>query len=51
VGNKEIEYSVPDRNGKIINITNELSDAHKKSLRGNYGRDHCETHDEATRHS
>jgi hypothetical protein len=30
VGNEENEYLVPDPNGIMINITNELSDIHKK---------------------
>jgi hypothetical protein len=33
VGNEENEFSVPDPNRTMINITNELSDAHKKSLK------------------
>jgi hypothetical protein len=34
----------------MINITNDLSDAHKKiSQRGNYRWDHWETHGEAIR--
>jgi hypothetical protein len=32
VGNEENEYPVPDPNRKMINITNELSDHHKKNL-------------------
>jgi hypothetical protein len=36
VGN-ENEYPVPDPDRTMINITNDLSDAHKKiSQRGNY---------------
>jgi hypothetical protein len=35
----------------MINITNELSDAHKKiSQTGNCAQDHWEIHGEATRH-
>jgi hypothetical protein len=39
VGNEENEYSVPDSNRTVINITNELSDIHKKktSQRENLG--------------
>jgi ubiquitin len=33
VGNEENEYSVPDPSRTMINITNELSDAHKKYLK------------------
>jgi hypothetical protein len=34
----------------MINVTNELSDAHQKtSQRGNHGKDYWETHGEATR--
>jgi hypothetical protein len=41
VANEENEYPVPDPNQTMINITNELSDSHKKVCqRGNYGRDH-----------
>jgi hypothetical protein len=41
LGKEENEYSVPDPKRKMINITNELSDAHKKiSQRGNYGQDY-----------
>jgi hypothetical protein len=37
VGN-ENEYPVPDPNKTMINVTNELSDTHKKiSQRGNKG--------------
>jgi hypothetical protein len=32
VGNEENEYPVLDPNTTMINITNELSDAHKKNL-------------------
>jgi hypothetical protein len=38
VRNEENEYSVPDPNRTMINITNEFSDTHKKiSERGNCG--------------
>jgi hypothetical protein len=41
VGNEENEYPVPDPNKTMLNITNELSGAHRKtSQKGNYGRDH-----------
>jgi hypothetical protein len=33
VANEENEYPVPDPSGTMINITNELSDVHKKSLK------------------
>jgi hypothetical protein len=33
VGNEENGYPVPDPNKTMINVTNEPSDAHKKSLR------------------
>jgi hypothetical protein len=33
VGNEENKYSVPDPNKTIINITNEVSDTHKNSLK------------------
>jgi hypothetical protein len=33
VGNEENEYPVPDPNRTMINITNELSDFHRKSLK------------------
>jgi hypothetical protein len=41
VGNEENEYPVPYPNRTMINITNELSDAHKKiSQTGNCAQDH-----------
>jgi hypothetical protein len=41
VGNEQNGYSVPDSSKKMINVTNEPSDAHKKVLqRGNHGRNH-----------
>jgi hypothetical protein len=33
MGNKENEYTVPDPNRTMINITNELSDTHKNLSR------------------
>jgi flagellar capping protein FliD len=33
VGNEENKYPVPDTNRMVINITNELNDIHKKSLK------------------
>jgi hypothetical protein len=33
VGNEDNEYPVPDCNRAMINITTELSDAHKKFLK------------------
>jgi transcriptional regulator of heat shock response len=33
VGNEENEYPVPDPNRTMINITNEFSDTHKKTLK------------------
>jgi hypothetical protein len=33
VGNEENEYPVPNPNKTMINITNELSDTHKKSIK------------------
>jgi cell division ATPase FtsA len=33
MGNEESEYLVPDPKRTMINITSELSDAHKKSLK------------------
>jgi hypothetical protein len=38
MGNEENRYPVPDPNKTMINITNEPSNTHKISLRGNHGR-------------
>jgi hypothetical protein len=39
VGNEENEHPVPDPNRTMINITNELSDAHKKICqKGSYDK-------------
>jgi hypothetical protein len=40
VGNEENGYPVPDPNKTMINVTNKPTDSHKKSLRGNHGRNH-----------
>jgi hypothetical protein len=41
LGNEENEYPVPHPNKTMINVTNELSDAHQKtSQRGNHGKDY-----------
>jgi hypothetical protein len=49
---EENEYTVPDPTRTMINITNELSDIHKKKIsqRGNHGRDHWETPRKTIRH-
>jgi hypothetical protein len=41
VGNEENAYSVPNPSKTMINVTNELSETHKKnSQKGNHEQDH-----------